>query len=404
MNSQNQSANDEFYYKGYKFKLYPTDSQKEFINKCINNCRFIYNWALDKQIEHFENYKNGKFERKFYSTFELQKELTKLRNNPEYQWLKEVPNESLRSSIKRVNKAITMCSKTKNRFPIHKTKKNQTQSYQVRGDRFYFRNGKLRIEGLPNREFIEAKCPVNFDGRKMTLYNTVISLDALGNYWISFTVKEQKIKKPMHLINENIENRAIGIDLNVKDRFVCSNGYRSGSPETSHYEYLRSIYQESYRKDLKRKKEWEIANPEDTYVQSKRELKRELRYKKMNRKIANVEENFIQQETSKIIKMDPSVVVMEHLDNLEILSRHYVAKLTHKSSFYRCREVMQNKCNKYSIPFILADKTYPSSQLCSNCGNKHKIGTNKVYICPVCGLKIDRDLNAALNLKKLAQT
>lgn len=168
MNNPNKSENN-YYYQGYKYKLYLSDSQKLFIDNCIDTCRFIYNWALDKQIEHFEKFKENKFERKFYSTFELQKELTKIRNSSEYEWLQCIPNESLRSSIKRVNRAITLKNKSHNRFPVHKTKKSKTQSYQTRGDRFYIRDGKLRIEGLPRGEFIELKCSESFDGRKETL-------------------------------------------------------------------------------------------------------------------------------------------------------------------------------------------------------------------------------------------
>ena len=102
--------------------------------------------------------------------------------------------------------------------------------------------------------------------------------------------------------------------------------------------------------------------------------------------------------------MNPSTVVMEHMNNNDILQIPRVAKLTYDAAFYRCRQVMQNKCNKFSIPFILAPKSYPSSQLCSNCGSRYKIGTSKIYKCKYCGLEIDRDLNAALNLKKLAYT
>lgn len=388
---------------GYRFLLCPTDSQIEFIEKCIGANRKIYNWAIDKQIEHFESYKKGIYERKFYSKFELQKELTKFKKEPGLEWLQDIPNESLRSSIKRVMKAITMYNsgKTHHRFPQHKTKKFKTQSYQVRGDRLYIIDGKLRIEGLPRGDLITIKCPFNISCKNSTIYNPVISKDTFGKYWFSFCIDQPKIYKPITFKDENIN--VIGIDINVKDRFVCSNGYRSGSPNISHYCRLRSKRHKRYQKDLKRKKQWEITNPEETYVKSKRELKREYRYKKINRKIANVVENFIQEETNKIINMKPTTIVMEHLDNIDILSKHHVAKLTYQASFYRCRQVMENKCNKNSINFILADKSFPSSQLCCKCGSRNKIPYNKnrLYCCPICGNKIDRDLNAAINLQKL---
>lgn len=403
MKKRSVQIKDGYYMEGHKFKLYPSDSQKEFINTCINTSRFVFNWALASQKEHYDEYLEGKYDRKFYSTLELQKELTKFRHQKGNEWLLEVPNESLRCGVLWVNKGITMaCStKSKNHFPQFKLKKKSVQSYKPRHDRLYIKDGNLRIEGFPPGEMIDMHCHINYSGKDdQKIYNPIISLDNMGNYWISFNLMVPKKVKAITFDKDNV----IGIDLNVKDRFVCSNGYRSGSPNIYKYKRLRSRYQRKYEKDKKRMKQWEKTNPGETYVKSKRELKREKRYKKARKKIANVVENFIQVETKRIIDMNPSTVVMEHIDNLSILSKHHVAKLTMESAFYRCRQVMQNKCNKFSIPFILAPRSYPSSQLCSNCGSRYKIGTSKIYKCKCCGLEIDRDLNAALNLKKLAYT
>ena len=98
---------------------------------------------------------------------------------------------------------------------------------------------------------------------------------------------------------------------------------------------------------------------------------------------------------------NPSGVVMEDLDMNSIKSDHYVAKEIHPYSFGKCGEIMEKKCNKYGIPFKLAPKGYPSSNTCSNCGYIHEAWNNKKFICPNCGYKEDRDINAAKNLANL---
>ena len=119
-------------------------------------------------------------------------------------------------------------------------------------------------------------------------------------------------------------------------------------------------------------------------------------------KITNVVENFIQVETNKIIKMKPTAIVMEDLSVVDMDKNRKVAKIIYHDNFNRCHQVMKQKCNKYSIKFIEADSRYPSSQLCSNCGARRKIYTCKTYKCRSCGMEMDRDLNAAINLMKLA--
>lgn len=388
-----------YYWKYYKFEIYPTNSQKEFIDRNIEIVRFVYNWALEQQNKHFHEYKEGKYKNKFFSLFQLQQEFTKFKSKQENSWLYEMPCESLRTGIQRLHNGIVIYTKTDCRFPKFKKKKNSLiGSYQVRNDRFYIKDGKIRIEGLPRFELIESKCPIDFSDVDV-YYNTVLKRDSVGRYWISFSVQKRKIPQAIHF-----KNNAIGIDLNVKDRFVCSNGYRSGSPKIEKYKRLRSKLHSKFTKDLERRLEWERTNPDTPYVPSKNEIKRDKRYKRIHRKIYNVVETFIQTETKKIIQMNPSVVVMETMNNKSINSRHHVAKLTMEAKFYRCMEVMKYKCEKYEIPFILAPAGFPSTQLCNNCGSRYKVGTERIYKCPSCGLIIDRDLNAAINLKNLAFT
>ena len=113
-----------------------------------------------------------------------------------------------------------------------------------------------------------------------------------------------------------------------------------------------------------------------------------------------MEINCINQAAAYVIKQNPAYVVMEHLEVKSMMhGKHSGKKLGH-AKFYEAKVRIKHKCEQYNIPFVEADRQFPSSQLCSRCGNRHRIGKTREYICPICGLHIDRDLNAAINLSK----
>ena len=99
--------------------------------------------------------------------------------------------------------------------------------------------------------------------------------------------------------------------------------------------------------------------------------------------------------------MNPQAMVMEDLQMNDIISNHYIAIHTAMISFNDIIYKMQYKCKKYGIPFYKAPKDFKSSQICSNCGNIKNIHGYHTYICPKCGIRIDRDINAAINLEHI---
>lgn len=117
-------------------------------------------------------------------------------------------------------------------------------------------------------------------------------------------------------------------------------------------------------------------------------------------KQANIRKNYIHQATRQLVNMLPKRVVMEDLNVKGLLKNRHLSKAIFEQNFYFFIQTMQYKCEEYGIEFVLADRWYPSSKICSNCGHK-KVDLklkDRVYVCPVCGLEIDRDYNAAKNL------
>jgi putative transposase len=387
----------------YKMQIYPTKSQIETLDRYIDLSRYIYNWALNEVIENLVLYMNDGTDVQYLSRNDLERRFTKLRNSEEYSFLKEMPHISERMAIWRVADAINYYKKNVCNFPKYKRKKDKgNKSFGTRCDTTYFKNNKLRIEGFPKGEMIELSFDTKWDSTTFDhMYKPTITKRNDGTYWFSFGTIQTKHTTYFEENNIQRSNKAIGIDLNVDKRIQLSNGKVFKSPSIDKYINRFKRCQRKVSKDIKRNKELEKTNP---ITISKREIKRLRKYQKSNRKIADVVNNFIHTSTKQIINMAPSAVIMENLGTTDMKQNKYMSSLlsnTH-SNFSKIREIMEYKCHKYGIKFILAPRWYPSSQLCSNCGNRQHIVRKRIYKCPKCGMVMDRDLNAAINLEKLA--
>lgn len=393
-------------FRGMSIEVYPSEEQKIYINKCINCCRFIYNWTLEQEENNYKQYLLGQSEKSFISKNDIYKKFSEFRNNTE--WLKEVPYRILRYSIDNAIRAYKNFFLTKNRFnkPKFKSKKSAKKSIQFKTEKlyFYFENDKIKLEGMPGK-FIKSRWKSGFT-RETTpkIYKATITVTKSGKYHFSFCTIRNK-KNDNYFIEKNIpESEVLGIDLNVKKRFALSNGQSFIGPDLSKQNKRINYLQTKVSKDISRLKEMERTNPNESPKKSNRMLKRQYLLAKTYEKKHNKIESFIQETTKHIIDMHPKAIVMEDLGTKEMLSKHYMAKQMHDACFYRCREVMQYKCEEYNIPFILAPKDYPSSQICSCCGEQKdiKIINYRTFVCCKCGNRMDRDLNAAINLSHLA--
>ena len=233
-------------------------------------------------------------------------------------------------------------------------------SFATRPDKMYFRKSLLRIEGLEREDFIETNWNSGLYGYYKgdvllgtpKFYNTIISRNPSGEYYLFFVTQEPIVKQAIEFFDND---HVIGIDLNVKDRFVCSNGYRSGSPNLSKLERHKYKKQSRYSKDIARRSAWEKTNPEDDYVESNRAKKRHLQYTKAEKKISNVVENFIQTETKKIINMSPKVICMEHNDVESMKEKYKTDNIFFSPEFLREGQALYD--NLYPSRIIVGEKS-----------------------------------------------
>ena len=372
---------ENYTFIGSKIRLLPTEEQEELLWKSAGCSRFIYNWALTKQIE---NYKTGN---KFIKDTELRKEITLLKKQKDYEWLCKVGNNVLKQAVKDLCLAYKKFFDKKASFPKYKNRKSNISFYVNYETMKKTQNG-VQCEKLGN---IKTTEPLpNLLKEEKHYSNPHISYD--GKYWyIGFT---RKIKIHKTELNDFI----IGIDLGIKNLATCSNEkvYKNINKTNK----VKKLKKKLKRLQRKISKKYLMNKNGEKFIKTKNIIKLERKIKLINRTLTNIRVNHTHQVTTEIVKTKPSKIVIETLKVTNMLKNKYLSKAISEQSFYRFAYFMEYKCKLYGIEFVKADRFYPSSKKCSCCGNiKQDLKLkDRTYKCNHCGLEIDRDYNASINL------
>ena len=366
--------------KGFKVQIFPNEEQKKMMFKSFGCARFAYNWALNRQIENYEKYG------KIISDGDLRKEFTQLKKKEEFLWLNEVNNNVTKKSIKDLCKAYKNFFDKKSKHPKFKSKKKSKKSFYNDVQRIKFDNYKVRIASIGWVDMAENRIP-----KECKYQNPRISFDGI-RFWLSISciLKDEG--------NNKLRTEPIGIDMGIKMLMTCSNGMNFNrvniKKEKKKLKRLQKRASRYYDKMMKNK----------LSIKSKNLLKLETLILKQHQRISNIRINNIHQATTKLINLNPEAIVVEDLNVLGMMKNKYLAEKIADCSFYEIYRQLEYKCKNNNIKFITADRFYPSSKLCSNCGNKkEKLSlSERMYKCEYCGNIIDRDYNASLNLKNLA--
>ena len=353
--------------KAYKYRIYPDAEQMQFFAKCFGCVRFVYNRMLSDRIEHYNL--TGK----------------SLNNTPaqyksEFTWLKEVDSLALANAQMNLNIAYRNFFRDKsNGFPKFKSKKNNNFSYTTNNQKgtVYVENGYIKLPKLKSP--VKIRQHRSFEG---VIKSCTISKAPSGKYHISILVETEIQKLPA-------SDMRVGIDVGIKDFAVLSNGEAYKNPK-----HLRKSEKRlaKLQRDLSRKQ-----------IGSSNRNKARIKVAKLHEKIANQRMDFLHKKSTEIIRKNQAIVI-EDLKVKNLMKNHNLAKSIAEVSWSRFREMLDYKSRWYGRELIIAPPDYPSSQLCSDCGNRSSQTKDlacRVYICPECGLEIDRDYNASLNLLKL---
>lgn len=371
--------------KGYRIRIYPNKEQKILIEKHIGCCRFLWNYMLSLQNE---NYEKGN---KYISRYDMIRSLTPLKKQEEYSWLNEVSNTSLQNICIDLDKDFKGFFKKLNGYPKFKSKKKSKNIYPVCCNRFYFKdNIHIQIQMLG---IVKCKTDFKVPIGKHKFSNVRLSKE-LNKYFISFGLEcENQVRK--------LNDYSMGIDLGVKELAAVS----YGDDSLIFHNINKSSKMRKLNRELKHlqrsvSRKYEENRQGNKYIKTNNIIKLEKKIYKINRKISNIRTNYIHQTTHKLVELLPKRVVMENLNVSGMMKNKHLSEAIAEQGFYRFISYMKYKCEWNGIEFIQADKFYPSSKTCSCCGKIRKDLklSDRVFRCE-CGAEIDRDINAAINLK-----
>lgn len=366
----------------------------------IGSCRYVWNWILTKQRELYEQ---GE---KHLSAFSMMKLLTSVKNDGEHEWLYNVSSTSLQIVCRDLQKAYDRFFKKVSGFPKFKSRKRSKPSYPVCGNRFYFIDSKMiQIQKLGK---VRYKTDFNFPfGREHKFSNPRIK-NQNGKWILSFG---------MECENQALQltDTSMGIDLGIKDLAIVEN---DGNKIVFHninkskkikklnkkLKYYQRKVSRQYRVNPKNKFSSEAKGTH--WEKSKNIVKTENKIRKIHAKIANIRYNYIHQTTHELIEMLPHRIVMEDLKISNMIKNRHLSRAISEMCWYEFIRQMKYKSEWNGIEFVQVDRFYPSSKTCSCCGNikKDLKLSERTYICDICGLTIDRDYIAAINLSKYLGT
>lgn len=342
-------------------------------------------------------YENGE---KFMSAFDFMKWLNHkyLVDNPDKIWIKRSSCISIQKASQNAYSAFKRFFNGVSRFPKFKKKNKQdVKMYfcrQGRNDSIKCERHRIKIPTLGWVK-LKEKGYIPTNSNTHIIRQGTVSYKA-GRYYVSVLVEEMQPMKGA------LNDFGIGIDLGLKEFAVLSDG-----------KVYRNINKTKRIKDLEKRLNRERhkwARKYDSYLKRKELdencskqnlLKQQIKVQKVFHQLDNIRADYINKCINEIVRAKPSYVTIEDLNVVQMMKNKFLAIDIQKQKFYEFKTKLIAKCKEYGIEVRVVDRFYPSSRTCHNCGHiKHDLKlSDRVYKCPECGFKIDRDLNAALNLR-----
>ena len=362
--------------KSYKFRIYPTLEQISFFAKSFGCVRKVHNLMLDDRKKAYEEYKSTGIKTK-YPTSAKYKE--------KYSYLKEVDSLALANAQLNLEKAFKNFLRNKEfGYPKYKCKSNPVQSYTTNNqDTIYLDNGYIKLPKL--KTLVKIKAHREIKGR---IKSVTISKNSINHYFASILCEEE--------IEEFAKsNKNIGIDLGIKE-FATMSDYTKVENLKLAKEYEKKLK----REQRKLSRRCRLAkNSNKKLSDSKNYQKQKKVVAKIHNKIRNKRKDFINKLSTKIIN-NHDIICIEDLNIKGMLKNHKLAKSISDVSWSEFVRQLEYKANWYGRKIVKVPIFYPSSKTCSCCGNiKETLKlSERIYHCECCGLEIDRDYNASINI------
>ena len=354
----------------YKFRIYPNTEQQILIQKTFGCTRFVYNYFLAQRISEYNT--TGKSS----TRFQQDKSLTLLKQ--QIKWLQEPDKCALQNSLKDLDTAYknffrTVKSGGKTGFPRFKSKRNRRKSYKTNSN-IAISNSYVR---LPKLGLVKCRISKEVRGR---ILSATVSQNPSGKYFVALCCTDVEIA-PLPSTGA-----VVGLDMGLKSYVITSDGV-----EYPNHRYLRKSQKKLARlqRQLSRKSKG-----------SNRQEKARIKVARLYEKITNQRNDTINKLSTELVR-NYDLISIEDLSPKNMIRNHKLALSISDASWGEFRRQLKYKASWYGKLLVTIDRFYPSSQLCSVCGTQWP-GTKDLsvrdWICPVCGVSHNRDINASKNI------
>lgn len=362
--------------KAFKYRIYPTKAQKILLGKHFGASRWVYNWCLSRKTSEYASNKKN------LSRFDLCKEVTELKKQPETSWLSEVNAQSIQSAIMDLDSAYTSFFRKTGKFPKFKSKKRSRESVKFSQDnKVNFTSKKLYV--MKFREGIRCNFSRTFDGE---LKSVTISKSPTGKYYASCLVSTEA-EVPSYPLDFD---KAIGIDLGVKSLAVTSRNEVFENPKYL-AKSLRKLKKEQ-RKLTKKK------------LGSKNRSKQKAKVAKVHERVSNQRMDNLHKISRQLVNDNQvTTFCLEDLNVKGMMKNRRLSRAISDVGFSTLVNFIKYKAEWAGKNFLQIGRFSPSSKTCDSCGNINRDLklSDRTWTC-VCGVTHDRDFLAARNIKTFA--
>ena len=362
--------------RGYKYKLRVNNKERSFLTQCAGTARFTWNWGLAQRMK---RYRTNTENERFTDAMKQHKEINYLKQtafNWMYNYSKCIPQEALRDLDQAFKNFSTGRKKGKKiGFPKFKKKYKCKDSFRLTGIiRFYPARKLVQIPRLGKLN-LEEQPAISDTGR---ILNATVSRIA-DSWFVSVTVEEILLNPPMN------QGEVLGLDVGLSRFGVLSNGFPIPTPKF----FLRRL------RKLRRLSQGHSRKQQG----SKNRKKSALKLARFHKRVSDCRQDFLHKTSSTLAK-NHSVLIVEDLFVKGLLMNKKQSKYWQDLAHGEFQRLLGYKTSWYGSCLVHVPRFFPSSKLCSNCLWYHaslKL-KDRIYICQLCGLMLDRDLNAARNM------
>ncbi len=370
----------------HKIELVPNNKAKTHFRKAFGCARLAYNWGLAKWQEY---YKAGVKR----SYLELKKEFNALKKE-QFPFVYEVSKYATQQPFLNLNLAFNKFFKDLNsgkvNYPKFKKKRENFGSFYIGGDQVAVKERRLKV---PNFGYVKMREALRFNGK---INSVTISQNGEKFYAsFSFEISQNEFEKTHKKATNS--NLALGIDVGIKSFLSLSNGLQVKAPKPLgklNRLLVKRARQLAKKAHPRTKDEARIGVKKSSNYQ-----KASVKLNKLHRRISNIRSDFLHKLTSALVRK-ADFFTLENLNVKGMMKNHKLANSLSDVSLFEFRRELEYKAAYNGKAVFEVDRFYPSSKTCSCCGfvKSNLTLSDRIYVCEACGMKLDRDYNASLNL------